>query len=86
VGNGAFVPAAEERTKRQLGDWIVSATLAGTDEIGILAGVGQRLNAAGVSVVRISVATDLLDPSFDGRGVRWLRDEGGVEETFARND
>lgn len=84
--DSAFAPAADERTKREIGDWIVSATLAGTDELGILAGVGQRLNAAGVSVVRISVATDLLDPSFDGRGVRWLRDEGGVEETFARND
>jgi adenylate cyclase len=86
VGDGAFAPAAEERTKREIGDWIVSATLAGTDEIGVLAGVGRRLNAAGVSVVRISVATDLLDPSFDGRGVRWLRDGGGVEEAFARND
>ena len=84
--DGAFAPSAEERTKREVGDWIERATLAGTDELGILAGVGQRLNAAGVSVVRISVATDLLDPSFDGRGVRWLRDEGGVEETFARND
>ena len=61
--DGAFAPAADERTKREIGDWIVSATLAGTDELGILAGVGQRLNAAGVSVVRISVATDLLDPS-----------------------
>jgi len=26
------------------------------------------LNAAGVSIVRVSVATDLLDPTFDGRG------------------
>lgn len=84
--DGAFATAAEDRTKREVGDWIVSATLAGTGELGILAGVGQRLNAAGVSVVRISVATDLLDPSFDGRGVRWLRDGGGVEETFARDD
>ena len=36
--------------------------------------------------MRVSVATDLLDPTFDGRGVRWLRDEGGVEETFVRDD
>ena len=76
----------EERAKTEIGEWIVSATLAGADEIEILAGVGKRLNAAGISVVRISVATDLLDPTFDGRGVRWLRDEGGVEETFARDD
>jgi adenylate cyclase len=75
----------QEGTERQIGDWIVRATLAGTNEIGIIAGVGERLNAAGASVVRISVATDLLDPTFDGRGVRWLRDEGGVEETFVRD-
>ena len=76
----------EQRLQREIGEWIVSATLAGTLEVGIVAGVGERLNAAGVSMVRISVATDLLDPTFDGRGVRWLRDEGGVEETFVRNE
>ena len=76
----------EERAKSEIGEWIVSATLAGTNEIDILAGVGERLNAAGVSLVRVSVATDLLDPTFDGRGVRWLRDQGGLEETFERDD
>jgi adenylate cyclase len=76
----------DERAKTEIGEWIVTATLAGADEVEILAGVGKRLNAAGISVARISVATDLLDPTFDGRGVRWLRDEGGVEETFARDD
>jgi len=84
--DGTLARPAEERTKHEIGEWLVSATLAGTDEIGILAGIGQRLNAAGASIVRISVATDLLDPMFDGRGVRWLRDEGGIEETFARDD
>jgi adenylate cyclase len=28
----------------------------------------------------------MLDPTFDGRGVRWLRDQGGLEETFERDD
>ncbi len=76
----------EERAKAEIGEWIVNATLAGKNEVAILAGIGERLNAAGVSLVRVSVATDLLDPTFDGRGVRWLRDEGGLEETFERND
>ena len=76
----------EERVKREIGEWIVSATLAGTNEVAILAGIGERLNAAGVSLVRVSVATDLLDPMFDGRGVRWLRDQGGIEETFDRDN
>ena len=72
--------------KDGFGDWIVSATLAGANEIEIITGLGKRLNAAGIKVARISVATDLLDPTFDGRGVRWLRDEGGIEETFARDE
>ncbi len=76
----------EVRARSEIGEWIVSVTLAGTNEVGILAGVGERLNAAGVSLVRVSVATDLLDPMFDGRGVRWLRDQGGLEETFERDD
>ena len=76
----------EERAKREIGEWIMSATLAGANEVAILSGVGERLNAAGVSLVRVSVATDLLDPTFDGRGVRWLRDQGGLEETFKRDD
>jgi len=76
----------EERAKREIGEWIVSTTLAGSNEVAILTGVGERLNAAGVSLVRVSVATDLLDPTFDGRGVRWLRDQGGLEETFERDD
>jgi len=75
-----------ERADSEIGKWIVSATLAGTNEVAILTGVGERLNAAGVSLVRVSVATDLLDPTFDGRGVRWLRDQGGLEETFKRDD
>jgi adenylate cyclase len=76
----------EASAKTEIGEWIVTATVAGADELEIIAGIGERLNAAGISVVRISVATDLLDPMFDGRGVRWLRAEGGVEETFARDD
>jgi len=75
-----------ERADSEIGKWIVSATLAGANEVAILTGVGERLNAAGVSLVRVSVATDLLDPTFDGRGVRWLRDQGGLEETFKRDD
>jgi hypothetical protein len=72
--------------KTEIGEWIVTSTVAGADELEILSGIGERLNAAGISMVRISVATDLLDPMFDGRGVRWRRAVGGTEETFARDD
>lgn len=64
--------------------WIVDATLAGASEIEILAGTCERLNGLGLAVVRASVATDMLDPIHDARGVRWTRDGGGVESAFGR--
>jgi len=84
--DGAFTHTAEALTKHEVGEWILNATLAGAKEVELVAGLGERLNAAGMSVVRVSIATDLLDPMFDGRGVRWLRAEGGVEETFVRDE
>ena len=70
--------------KTGISEWIVNAALAGATEIEIVAGICERMNEAGLSLVRASVANDLLDPTFDARGVRWLRDQGGLEEEFAR--
>jgi adenylate cyclase len=70
--------------KADITDWIVRAALAGTGEVEILTGVCERLTAAGIVLMRASIANDLLDPTFDGRGVRWNRDQGGVEEVFPR--
>ena len=72
--------------KTEISEWIVRAALAGTNEIEIVAGVCQRLTSAGVSLVRSSVATNLLDPTIDGRAVRWVRDLGSREEAFPRTD
>jgi adenylate cyclase len=76
----------EARAKIEIDEWIVRAALAGTNELEILAGVCQRLTSAGVSLVRSSVATNLLDPTIDGRGVRWNRGQGALEEAFPRTD
>jgi adenylate cyclase len=72
--------------KTEISEWIVRAALAGANEIEIVAGVCQRLTSAGVSLVRSSVATNLLDPTIDGRGVRWNRGQGTLEEAFPRTD
>jgi adenylate cyclase len=76
----------EAEAKNEISNWIVRAALAGREEIDILAGVCERLVTAGVSVTRASVASNLLDPTIDARGVRWYRDRGGVEEAFPRTD
>ena len=70
----------------EIRDWIVQRALAGESEVDILTGVSEQLDALGFRLVRSSVATDLLDPTYDGRGVRWNRGQGGIEEVFARED
>ena len=76
----------EEQARARIGEWIVHATQAGSNEIEILTGICERITEAGVSLVRASVANDLLDPTFDARGVRWIRGRGGLEEVFPRID
>ncbi|HEX6795985.1 MAG TPA: adenylate/guanylate cyclase domain-containing protein [Casimicrobiaceae bacterium] len=70
----------------EIREWIVDRALAGATEIDILSGLCERLEAAGFALVRASVANDLLDPTYDGRGVRWNRGKGGIEEVFARTE
>ena len=65
-------------------EWIVDRALAGASEIDILTGVCERLDGAGFGLLRASVANDLLDPTYDARGVRWNRGSGGLEEKFPR--
>ena len=77
---------AELDAKNEINAWIVGAALEGANEIDILAGICERMNAAGLSLVRASVAGNLLDPTFDARLVRWLRNQQGVEEGVPRTD
>ncbi len=76
----------EEGLRIAIGEWIMAQALAGANEIEILAGICARMNRAGLPLLRASVANDLLDPTFDARGVRWLRGQGALEEAFPRSD
>ena len=76
----------EERAKTEISEWIVRAALAGTGELEIVSGICERLTAAGIPIVRSSIATNLLDPTIDAHGVRWNRGQGGIEEAFPRTD
>ena len=64
---------------------IVRAVLDGASEADLLADVCTRLNAIGLALVRVSIASNLLDPTFDARGVTWLPGEGAVDESFSRS-
>ena len=76
----------EACVKTEISEWIVRAALAGTNEVEIVVGVCQRLSSAGVSLVRSSVATNLLDPTLDARVVLWIRGQGALEEAVTRTD
>lgn len=73
-------------TADDINRWIVAASLAGEDECDIVAGAAERLVAAGVPLMRVALASDMLDPSYDTLGVRWTRGEGAIHETFLRTD
>ena len=76
----------QDSARVAISDWIVSAALAGASEVDIVSGACERMIGAGIALLRGSVAHDLLDPTFDARGVRWLKGEGGFEEKFLRTD
>jgi adenylate cyclase len=76
----------DEPRHEDIGRWIVDAALAGCDEIAILTCLCERMSAAGIAIVRASVAHALLDPTYSARGVRWVRGEGGIDEPFIRRD
>jgi adenylate cyclase len=76
----------DARAKVEINEWIVRAALAGTGEVAIAAGVCERLTGAGISLVRLSVATNMLDPIHDARLVRWVRGQGAVDELVVRTE
>jgi len=63
---------------------IVQAALAGTSEQAMLTAICERLNAAGLAIMRGAMGSSLLHPTLGARGVRWNRGKGGTEESFPR--
>ena len=48
-----------EAHRTAIADWIVRAALEGADEIEVLAGICERLNALGLALMRASVASNI---------------------------
>ena len=75
----------DERLANDIGRWVIGAALGGDNEAAVLDGVCERLRAAGVDLVRVALAGDLLDPTYDGQGVRWNRGQRASQQRFLRN-
>jgi adenylate cyclase len=74
----------DEQLAQSLIDWLIAQSLAGKTEAELLTGLCGRLVQAGVPLLRVSTATDLLHPTAGGRGVIWKRDEATEQESYAR--
>jgi adenylate cyclase len=75
----------DERHTQSLIDWLIERSLAGTTERDLLAGLCERLVQAGIPLLRVSTATQLLHPTAGGQGVIWRRDNVIEQESFPRS-
>lgn len=74
----------DERYTQSLIDWLIERSLAGATERDLLAGLCERLVQAGIPLLRVSTATQLLHPTAGGQGVIWRRDGAVEQESFPR--
>ena len=59
--------------------WLIERGTGGASETDLLAHLCERLVAAGIPLLRVVVAADLLHPTLDAQGFRWQR--GGTIAT-----
>ncbi len=57
--------------EQELVDWLIEAGLRDHDEAGLLRGLCDRLQRAGLDLVRVLMASQLLHPQLRARGFRW---------------
>lgn len=66
----------------QLTHWLVSLGLDCGDEATLLRGYCERLVAASIPVMRVSIGSAALDPTLEASGVSWSRRTGIQREDF----
>ena len=69
---------------REIADWVTGEGLRGTNELELLEGLCERLNASGVSVTRAHVARRTLHPLIGAYASQWRRGEGVEHRSLAR--
>jgi len=66
-------------------EWLVTSGLSGAGEAQLVSGFCEELVRHGIPLLRVSVASDLLDPIYDARGYRWRRGQAVERSQFARD-
>lgn len=75
----AFTPGPADSAELVIAAWISRCALEQDDPAVLLRGFCERLVAAGVPLLRLGIAANLVHPILEGRGHNWWRDTGTVE-------
>ena len=67
--------------KIEIHKWLILAGLEGSGEKELVEGFGRRLCDAGMQLARLSVASNILHPVHQGRGIVW-RPDGDIDVSF----
>lgn len=76
----------ETLTIEALDDWIIAQGLESSSLNDFAEGLGPRLNAAGLPIMRLHISRSALDPSLEGTGCTWFRGEGVRPEDYAHGN
>ena len=63
-------------------DWLVESGLGGCEVPEIVAGLGRRLNAAGIAVDRVGCAILTLHPQFVSQEATWRSDGDSATTSY----
>lgn len=66
--------------------WLTTQALAEANITNLVEGTCRRLYAAGLPVMRMHVAFNVLHPLYSGMGVTWTREGGAIEESYEHTD
>ena len=64
----------------QIADWVIAEGLRGSDEAQLLAGMCERMVAAGLPIMRANIGQRTLHPTVAGSDFEWWRDMGGPRQ------
>ncbi len=73
-----------EKLLQAVSEWLTQSAMNGAPLETLVAGVCERLNAAGVPLVRVHMSISMLHPLYDALGFTWLRGKGVKAETFTK--
>lgn len=72
--------------KIEVHKWLINAGLRGVGERDLVQGFCERLAEVGVKLARFAVASDVLHPVHEARGIIWRPETGALEEFYAATD